>query len=84
MNIIRSRADFWKNGGPSKVLAFATVGAVAVGWLITYSILGPALSFTKFSIYPIGLILLIVVSYLLAVEIAKKYFYERYGYLIEK
>jgi Mg2+-importing ATPase len=84
VNIIRSRADFWKNGGPSKALAFATVGAVAVGWLITYSFLGPALNFTKFGIYPDALIVVIVIGYLLAVEVAKKYFYRRYGYLIEK
>ena len=84
VNIIRSRADFWKNGGPSKALAFATAGAVAVAWLITYSFLGPTLNFTKFGIYPVALIVLIVVSYLLAVEVVKKYFYRRYGYLIEK
>jgi len=84
VNIIRSRAEFWKNGGPSKALMFATIGAVAVGWFITYSFLGPTLNFTKFGVYPDVLILLIVAAYLFTVEIAKKYFYRRYGYLIEK
>ena len=84
VNIIRSRADFWKNGGPSKALGFATLGAVGVAWGITYSFLGPALHFTKFGIYPVLLILAIVAAYLFTVEIAKKYFYRKYGYLIEK
>ncbi len=84
VNIIRSRMNFWQNGGPSKALAFATIGAVAVGWLLTYSPLGPALNFTHFGWYPDLLILIIVTAYLFAVEIAKKYFYRRYGYLIEK
>jgi len=84
VNIIRSRANFWSNGGPSKVLVLSTFGAVAIGWLITYSFLGPLFQFTRFTFYGIVLILLIVVAYLLTVEVAKKYFYRRYGYLIEK
>ncbi len=84
VNIIRSRADFWKNGGPSKALAFATFGAVGTAWGITYSFLGPALNFTRFGLYPVFLIVVIVIVYLFAVEVVKKYFYRRYGYLIEK
>ena len=84
VNVIRSRANFWENGGPSKALAFATIGAVAVGWGITYAFAGPALNFVRFGIYPVILIMLIVLAYLLAVEIAKKYFYARYGRLIER
>lgn len=84
VNIVRSRLNFWQNGGPSKVLVAATVGAVAIGWAITYSVLGPAINFVKMGIYPVALILLVVVAYLLAVEVVKKYFYARYGRLIEK
>lgn len=84
VNIIRSKFNFWSNGGPSKALVLATFGAVAVGWGITYSFLGPAFGFAKFGFYPVLLILLVVAAYLMLVEVAKKYFYKRYEYLIEK
>jgi Mg2+-importing ATPase len=84
VNIIRSKFNFWANGGPSRALVLATVGAVIVGWGITYSFLAPAFGFAKFGFYPVLLILAIVAAYLLLVEFAKKYFYKRYEYLIEK
>jgi Mg2+-importing ATPase len=84
VNIIRSKFNFWQNGGPSKALVLATFGAVAVGWGITYSFLAPAFGFAKFGFYPVLLILVIVAAYLLLVEFAKKFFYQKYGHLIEK
>ncbi|HUC31483.1 MAG TPA: HAD-IC family P-type ATPase, partial [Candidatus Paceibacterota bacterium] len=84
VNIIRSKFNFWSNGGPSKILVFSTFGAVIVGWAITYSFLGPPFGFTKFGIYPVMLILVVVAAYLLLVEFVKKYFYAKYEYLIEK
>jgi Mg2+-importing ATPase len=84
VNIIRSKFNFWANGGPSKALVLATFGAVAVGWGITYSFLGPAFGFAKFGLYPVLLILAIVAAYLLLVEFVKKYFFRKYEYLIEK
>ncbi|HUC01695.1 MAG TPA: magnesium-translocating P-type ATPase [Candidatus Paceibacterota bacterium] len=84
VNIIRSKFNFWANGGPSRALVGATVSAVIVGWGITYSFLAPAFGFAKFGWYPVALILVIVVAYLALVEFAKKYFYKKYEYLIEK
>jgi Mg2+-importing ATPase len=84
VNIIRSKFNFWQNGGPSRALVLATFGAVAVGWGITYSFLGPAFGFAKFGLYPMLLILAIVAVYLLLVEFVKKYFFRKYEYLIEK
>ncbi len=84
VNIIRSKFNFWQNGGPSRALVLATFGAVIVGWGITYSFLGPAFGFAKFGLYPVLLILAIVAAYLLLVEFVKKYFYKKYEYLIEK
>jgi Mg2+-importing ATPase len=84
VNIIRSKFNFWANGGPSRALVLATFGAVAVGWGITYSFLGPAFGFAKFGFYPVLLILAIVAAYLLLVEFVKKYFFKKYEYLIEK
>lgn len=84
VNVIRSRANFWSNGGPSKALIASTFGAVAVGWILTYSGVGRLFGFIQLHLGAIVLILLIVIAYLLTVEIAKKYFYRKYGYLIEK
>lgn len=84
--IIRSRSGVVGAGGskPSRALTFATFGAVAVAWLITYSAIGPYLGFTRFSPLGVLLIVAIVAVYLFAVEFAKRAFYKKYGQLIEK
>jgi Mg2+-importing ATPase len=82
--IIRSQNTFGKGTPPSRALTLSTVGAVLLGWAITYSFLGSPFGFTHFSLLGIVLILLIVAAYLTTVEIAKKYFYQKYGNLIEK
>jgi hypothetical protein len=46
--------------------------------------LGHRLGFTNLGIYPLAVIVAIVIVYLAAVEFTKKYFYRRYGSLIEK
>src|SRR5665213_989298 len=92
--IIRSRGSVFNFRGlqssgtatskPSKWLVFSTIGAVALGWFITYSFIGPPLGFVHFGIYGVALILCIVAGYLITVEFAKKFFYRKYGALIEK
>jgi Mg2+-importing ATPase len=84
VNIIRSKMSFWKNGGPSKALFGATLGAVVVAWGVAYSPLGALFNFVRLGATALGFIILIVLVYLCAVEIAKKFFYRKYGYLIEK
>lgn len=83
VNLIRSRAAFWKSK-PSKPLIMSTFGAVAIAWIFPYTDLGHKLGFTNLGIYPLITIAGIVVLYLITVEIAKKYFYRKYGGLIEK
>ncbi len=83
VGIIRNRGRFWKTP-PSWELAASTVAAVVVAWIIPYSLLGPAFGFVRFGWLPLALIACIVAAYLAAVEIAKKYFYRKYGNLIEK
>ena len=83
VGIIRNRGRFWKTP-PSWELAASTVAAVVVAWIIPYSLLGPAFGFVKFGWLPLILIACIVAAYLAAVEFAKKYFYRKYGNLIEK
>jgi Mg2+-importing ATPase len=86
--IIRSRSSVLGAGAqgskPSKWLVFSTVGAVVIGWLITYSFIGPPLGFVHFGLAGIIFILCIVAVYLAVVEFAKKFFYQKYGSLIEK
>ncbi len=83
VGIIRNRGSFWKTK-PSWELVSGTIGAVAVAWIIPYSFLGAPFGFTKLALSTLALIILIVVAYLFAVEWAKKYFYRRYGAMIEK
>ncbi len=84
VNIIRSKMSFWKNGGPSRALIGATLGAVAVAWSVAYSPIGAWFGFVRLGASALGFIILIVLVYLLVVEVAKKYFYRKYGELIEK
>jgi len=76
--------ELLKNGGPSKALFGATLGAVVVAWGVAYSPLGALFNFVRLGATALGFIILIVLVYLCAVEIAKKFFYRKYGYLIEK
>jgi Mg2+-importing ATPase len=84
VNIIRSKFSFWKNGGPSKALIGSTLGAVAVAWGVAYSPIGALFNFVRLGGSALGFIILIVLVYLCVVEVAKKYFYQAYGHLIEK
>jgi Mg2+-importing ATPase len=81
--IIRTRSDFWKNR-PSVALVLSSVGAVCVAWIVPYTVFGTMLGFMHLGIAPLMYIACIVVVYLFAVEFVKKYFYRKYGGLIEK
>ncbi len=83
VGIIRNRGSFWKTP-PTWVLTLAVILAVAVGWAMPYSSLGVPFGFIRFNWYPLILIACVVTAYLLATEFTKKYFYRRYGYMIEK
>jgi Mg2+-importing ATPase len=83
VGIIRNRAGFWKTP-PSWQLVLGAVAAVTIGWIIPYSFLGAPFGFVHFGWYPLVLIVIVVAAYLITVEWAKKYFYEKYGGLIEK
>jgi Mg2+-importing ATPase len=84
VNLIRSRSDFWKGKGPSAALFLSTFGAVVIAWLLPYTWLGQRMGFVGLGVYPLLAIAGIVLAYLIAVEFAKKYFYRKYGNLIER
>ena len=81
--IIRTQGNFWKNH-PSVALGASILGAVLVAWTLPFTIFGKMLGFVELGVLPLVSIASIVAVYLLSVEFAKKYFYRRYGALIEK
>jgi len=83
VGIIRNRGSVAKTP-PSRELSLAVVSAVLIAWMIPLTPLGPRLGFVHLSGYALVSIGIIVAAYLLAVEWAKKYFYRKYGSLIEK
>jgi Mg2+-importing ATPase len=83
VGIIRNRGSFWRTP-PSWQLTTAVIAAVVVAWAIPYSFLGPLFGFIRFNWYPLLLIACVVTGYLFATEFAKKQFYRKYGFMIEK
>ena len=81
--IIRTRGDFWRNR-PAAVLVASSLGAVLIAWIVPYTALGAMLGFMHLGIAPLIYIACIVIVYLFSVEFVKKYFYRKYGGLIEK
>lgn len=81
--IIRNRGDFWKNR-PALALILSSLGAVLIAWIVPYTTLGNMLGLVRLGITPLMCIAAIVVVYLFSVEFVKKYFYRKYGKLIEK
>jgi Mg2+-importing ATPase len=81
--IIRTRGEFWKNR-PSAALGLSILGAVLIAWVVPFTVFGKMLGFVELGILPLVYIAGIVALYLLAVEFAKKLFYQKYGALIER
>jgi len=81
--IIRNRGDFWKNK-PALALVLSSIGAVLIAWIVPFTALGSMLGLVHLGIVPLMCIAAIVVVYLFSVEFVKKYFYQKYGKLIEK
>ncbi|HUZ93241.1 MAG TPA: magnesium-translocating P-type ATPase [Candidatus Paceibacterota bacterium] len=84
VNVIRSRESFFTSL-PGKALAAATVGVVLIGWILPatggFAVL---FGFIRLGAAPLLAIIAIVFVYLFAVEFVKKWFYAKYGGLIER
>jgi P-type Mg2+ transporter len=74
--VIRSRKPFFKSR-PGKYLLIATFSVIVVTLILPYTPLGSIFGFVPLSISTYMLILLIVVVYILAAEIAKSIFYKK-------
>ena len=75
---IRTTKPFYRSM-PSLLLIGATLLIIGVSAGILYSPLAPLFEFVSLSPMILGTVFLIVFTYVLVVEIAKKYFYRRYG-----
>jgi Mg2+-importing ATPase len=71
-NILKSRSSSW--------LALSTVGVALLGFLIPYTPLGGYFGFTPLPAAFIGAICVLVISYLVLVDFAKRWFFARYGW----
>ncbi len=75
---VRTRRPFLKSR-PGKYLAVATISVAILALVIPLTPLGSLLGFTPLPLFFYGMVLLIVLCYLVAVEIAKHYFYKAPG-----
>ncbi|MBU6501108.1 MAG: magnesium-translocating P-type ATPase [Patescibacteria group bacterium] len=82
VGVIRNREGLLKTK-PSKLLVAAVVGVVAFAWLLPYMSIGHLFDFIIAAPKVLISLASIVTLYLFAVQVAKKYFYRKYGYLIE-
>ena len=81
--VFRTREKFWKSKAHPLVVGSA-IGIVAVAWILPFIGPGRFFGFTPLKVGALGLIAIIVLLYLVSAEAMKKYFYKRYGNLIEK
>ncbi len=78
--IIRTRHIPFLQSVPSKYLVATTLLAVSVGWSIPFSPLAHYFNFSPIPVYVIITIISIVCTYLLSIELAKRFFYKKYSF----
>lgn len=74
--IIRTQKNIFKGKWAHPLVIIASIGAVIVAWYIALTHIGNIFGFTTIPYMYVIAITLIVLIYLIAVEIAKKYFYK--------
>jgi Mg2+-importing ATPase len=82
--VIRTRVTpFWKSK-PSRLLAASTLGLTGVAMIIPFSPLGAPFGFVSPPFAFIAILGAYILVYLALVELAKKWFYGKFSYRIEK
>jgi P-type Mg2+ transporter len=82
--VIRTRVSpFWKSR-PSRLLTASTLGMIAVALIIPFSPLGALFGFVFPPATFLAFLAGYVVAYLFLVEFAKRWFYRKYAYKIER
>jgi Mg2+-importing ATPase len=75
--VIRTKETPFLESSPSKYLLFSTLGMVLIGWILPYTIVGRYFGFEPLSIKIVLVLFGLVLSYLMLVEIMKRYFYRK-------
>ena len=75
--VIRTADRPWASR-PSRALAWSVVACAAVGALLPFTPLAPILGFVPLPPLFFGALLVMIVTYLGLVEVAKRWFYRRY------
>ncbi|MEM0216672.1 MAG: magnesium-translocating P-type ATPase [Candidatus Bathyarchaeia archaeon] len=81
--IIRTRLSPFYKSRPSKALIFTSVSVIIFALVLPYMWLGTIFRFVKLPIEFYLVLAAIIGAYLVLVEIAKSWFYRRYGYRLE-
>jgi Mg2+-importing ATPase len=74
---IRTRRVPFFRSRPSRPLLASTVAVVAIGFALPFTPLAHALGFTHLPLSLVGVILAIIPTYLLVLELGKRFFYRR-------
>jgi Mg2+-importing ATPase len=81
VHIIRTRQIPFLQSRASRFLIISTIAAVVVGWLIPFTFVGKIFQFSPLPIPILLTIIALVIIYLALVEIVKRVFYKKYGFV---
>ncbi len=81
--VFRTRENVFKSKAHPLVVGSA-IGIVLLAWILPFLGAGRFFGFTPLKVGALALIVGVVALYLISAEYMKKYFYKRYGNLIEK
>ena len=75
--IIRTKETPFFESNPSKYLIISTLAIFVIGWILPYTFIGTFFGFAPLPIRMVLVLLGLVLSYLMMVEILKRYFYRK-------
>jgi Mg2+-importing ATPase len=78
--IIRTGKVPFIQSRPSRILVLTSIMIVGIGYAVTYSPLGKHFGFVQLPLSYIGIILLIVITYLFVVQLVKKLFIKKFSF----
>jgi Mg2+-importing ATPase len=82
--IIRTRKTPFYKSKPSKLLLLSSIGIVSLALILPFTPLGILFKFVKPPLMFFVILLALISSYLALTEIAKKWFFKKYAYRLEK
>jgi Mg2+-importing ATPase len=82
--VIRTRKVPFFRSGPSKLLTFSSLATIAVALVLPWTAIGTLFGFIPLPLIYFAYLAVLTVTYLLLVELTKRWFYSRYGYRAEQ